>query len=127
MYKKAEIERVKGQVKEQARKENKTLSKLVQQFYELNASEVQSIDRKKELLKLAGETGLIENPIQNELDEIQAWDWNLQTNFRLSDPFTNPFYKELRVKLAKYDMRLNMASETAEAKTNCTICEEIVS
>ena len=71
---KAEIERVKGQVKEQARKENKTLSKLVQQFYELNASEVQGIDKKKELLKLAGETGLIENPIQNELDEIQAWD-----------------------------------------------------
>ena len=93
MYKKAEIERVKGQVKEQARKENKTLSKLVQQFYELNASEVQSIDRKKELLKLAGETGLIENPIQNELDEIQAWDWNLQTNFTLSDLFTNPFIK----------------------------------
>ena len=74
VYYKAEIERVKGQVKEQARKENKTLSKLVQQFYELNASEVQSIDRKKELLKLAGETGLIENPIQSELDEIQARD-----------------------------------------------------
>lgn len=71
-YKKAEIERVRGQVKEQAKKENKTLSKLVQEFYELNASEVQSIDRKKELLKLAGETGLIENPIQNELDELQA-------------------------------------------------------
>ena len=72
IYKKAEIERVRGQVKEQAKKENKTLSKLVQQFYELNASEVQGIDRKKELLKLAGETGLIENPIQNELDELQA-------------------------------------------------------
>ena len=77
----------------------------MQQFYELNASEVQTIDKKKELLHLASETGLIDQPIKTELDELQ----------------------ELRVKLAKYDMRLNVASETAEAKTSCTICEEIVS
>ena len=77
----------------------------MQQFYQLNASEVTTIGQKKELLQLAGETGLIDEPIKNELDEVQ----------------------ELRVKLAKYDLRLNMASETAEAKTNCTICEEIVS
>ena len=57
------------------------------------------------MLHLAAETGLIRNPVLPKLDEVQ----------------------ELRVKLEKVNMRIGFSNETVEAKTNCTICEEIVS
>ena len=56
-------------------------------------------------MHIAAETGLIENPVLPKLDEVQ----------------------DLRVKLEKMNMRIGIAEETAEAKTNCTICEEMVS
>ena len=115
----------------QAKAENKTLQNLVQQFYKLNASEVQTVDKKRfhliilyawktfnhiswfimydlwfsELLHIAAETGLIEDPILPKLNEVQ----------------------DLRVKLEKMKMRMGFAEESQEAKTNCTICEEMVS
>jgi len=87
----------------QAKAENKTLQNLVQQFYKLNASEVQTVDKKSELLHIAAETGLIEDPILPKLNEVQ----------------------DLRVKLEKMKMRMGFAEESQEAKTNCTICEEM--
>ena len=103
----------------QAKSENKTLQNLVQQFYKLNASEVQAVDKKRfgrtvpwtvlssffsELLHIAAETGLIEDPILPKLNEVQ----------------------DLRVKLEKIKLRMGFAEESQEAKTNCTICEEMV-
>lgn len=58
-----------------------------------------------ELLHIAAETGLIEDPILPKLNEVQ----------------------DLRVKLEKMKMRMGFAEESQEAKTNCTICEEMVS
>ena len=72
---------MKADAEEKSRKEYRTLSKLVQQFYQINASELTTIGRKKELMQLAVEAGLIDQPIKTKLDEVQ----------------------ELRVKLAKYD------------------------
>ena len=57
-----------------------------------------------ELLHIAAETGLIEDPILPKLNEVQ----------------------DLRVKLEKMKMRMGFAEESHEAKTNCTICEEMV-
>ena len=57
-----------------------------------------------ELLHIAAETGLIEDPILPKLNEVQ----------------------DLRVKLEKIKMRIGFAEESHEAKTNCTICEEMV-
>ena len=57
-----------------------------------------------ELLHIAAETGLIEDPILPKLNEVQ----------------------DLRVKLEKIKLRMGFAEESQEAKTNCTICEEMV-
>ena len=56
-------------------------------------------------MHIAAETGLIEDPILPKLNEVQ----------------------DLRVKLEKMKMRMGFAEESQEAKTNCTICEEMVS